>query len=393
MSAPLPDPVERDGCLALLCALPGMTPTRLRLLLARHDPHAALAVVRGTVADPVFAEHLRSHARGGAAAAPEWIRRWDDFLRRNPLASAIESLTASNVAVIGRGDPRYPACLADDPDAPAVLFCRGNPEVLTARRAAVVGTRSATSGGLRWAADLGRALAEHGVSVVSGLARGIDAAAHRGSLSVNADNGVGPVAVVASGPDVVYPREHAAIWQQVVERGLLVSEHPPGSAPSAHAFPQRNRILAALAEVVVVVESRASGGSLITVRHANERDIGVMAVPGSVASRASEGTNRLIRDGLASVALDATDVLVALGLDSRRADGRRFDPRPVPAADERQLLELIGADAVSIEELVLRTGDDMVDIAVRLGRLERSGWVLRSGAWFVVSRAPDGVTR
>lgn len=392
MSAVRPDPVERDGCLALLCALPGITPARLRLLLTRHEPHAALAVVRGEVVDPVFVDHLRSHARHGVDAS-DWFRRWDGFVRHHPVAAAVESLASAAVTVIERGALRYPACLADDPEAPQVLFCRGNPEVLTARRAAVVGTRGATAGGLRWAADLGRALGENTVSVVSGLARGIDAAAHRGALSATGAGAGYPVAVVASGPDVVYPREHAALWEQIVERGLLVSEHPPGSAPSAHAFPQRNRILAALAEVVVVVESRASGGSLITVRHAIERDIGVMAVPGSVASRASEGTNRLIRDGVASVALDPVDVLVALGLDSRRADGRRFDPRPVPSADERQLLGLIGGDAVSIEELVLRTGDDMVDIAVRLGRLERSGWVIRTGAWFVASGEPDGVTR
>lgn len=309
----------------------------------------------------------------------------------HPVEESQDSLTACAASVLVRGDIGYPASLDDDPDAPPVLFVRGDPSVLNGRRAGVVGTRSATSAGLRWATDVGRGLAEADVRVVSGLARGVDAAAHRGALAVSGSGWGPPVAVVASGPDVVYPRENAALWSQVVERGVLVSEHPPGTEPTSHAFPQRNRILAALSEVVVVVESRVSGGSLITVRHAIERDIGVLAVPGSVASRASEGTNRLLRDGVAGVALDATDVLVALGLDSRRAEGRRFDPRPRPAPGDQTLIDLIGGDAVSIDELVLRTGGEVVDIAVRLGRLERDGWVLRSGGWFVVQPDPEAM--
>ena len=392
MSIVVPDGLPREAYLAALCSLPGMTTARRRLLLARHSPRTAVAVACGEEPDSVFAEHLVAHARE-RTGPQEWSTRWRSHLERFPVESSLESLEACAAAVLVRGDSGYPSVLDDDPDAPPVLFVRGDPSVLDGRRAAVVGTRSATSAGLRWATDLGRALADAGVRVVSGLARGVDAAAHRGALAASSPESGPPVAVVASGPDVVYPRENAALWQQVAECGLLVSEHPPGTEPTAHGFPQRNRILAALAEVVVVVESRDSGGSLITVRHAVERDIGVMAVPGSVASRASDGTNRLIRDGIATAALDATDVLVALGLDSRRAGGRRFDPRPRPAADEQALLDLIGGDAVSIDELVLRTDGDVVDIAVRLGRLERAGWVLRSGGWFVMNPDPSGVNR
>jgi DNA processing protein len=261
-----------------------------------------------------------------------------------------------------------------------VLFHRGDLAVLDARRVGIVGTRSATAGGLRLATTLGRELAEHEVRVVSGLARGIDGAAHLGALAVPLGR---PVAVVASGLDVVYPREHRSLWDRVAAEGLLLGERPPGSTPQAMSFPERNRILAALSEIVVVVESRSTGGSLLTAREAMRRDIAVMAVPGSLASRASEGTNELLRDGLASVLLDTTDALVALGLDTRRANRRRFDARPAVDATGQQLLDLIGGDAVTLDELVLRTGRSLADVAVCLGHLEAAGRVARSGGWFV----------
>ena len=180
---------------------------------------------------------------------------------------------------------------------------------------------------------LGRGLAEAGVAVVSGLAKGIDGAAHRGVLQR------------AGRPRrrrrrqrprrARTPRQHAALWAEVCDRGLLLSEWPPGTAPEPFRFPMRNRILAALSEVLVVVESRERGGSLITARAAIERDVEVMAVPGSVRNRAAVGTNQLLRDGAAPVT-DVDDVLVALGLDTRRAGRPRYDPRPLPAWRRRR---------------------------------------------------------
>jgi len=161
-----------------------------------------------------------------------------------------------------------------------------------------------------------------------------------------------------------------------------LSERPPGSPPIAIAFPARNRILAALSEVLIVVESRATGGSLITAREAMDRDITVMAVPGSVSSRASEGTNDLLRQSNVGPVMDAQDVLIALGLDTRRASRRRFDPRPALTGEDRELFELIGGDAVTLEELALRSCRDLVPVAMSLGRMEAAGWVARSGGWF-----------
>jgi DNA processing protein len=237
------------------------------------------------------------------------------------------------------------------------------------------------------AARLGHDLAAAGVSVVSGLAKGIDGAAHRGALA--ADAGAPPIGVVASGLDFIYPRQNAALWEQVASRGLLCAEVPPGTPPSAHRFPARNRILAALAEVVVVVESRYKGGSLLTVGEANRRGIPVMAVPGSIRSPASEGTNLLLVDG-ATPAVDVLDVFVALGLEARPTRHRRPDRRPPPDHADRGLLELFGNDALTLDTLVLRSGRPLGDVALTLGRLEASGWIARTGAWFERTGAGGG---
>ena len=273
----------------------------------------------------------------------------------------------------------YPGELAADPFPPAVLFARGDLATLARRTVAIVGTRHATVGGMEVAARLGHDLADAGVCVVSGLAKGIDGAAHRGALA--AGGGAPPAGVVGSGLDVVYPRSNRGLWEEVAERGLLCAEVPPGTPPAAHRFPARNRILAGLAEVVVVVESRVKGGSLLTVEEAGRRGIPVMAVPGSVRSPASEGTNLLLVDGVAPV-LDALDVMVTLGLEARPAQRRRRDRRPRPEPADRALLDLFGADALTLDTVVLRSGRSLPDVAVGLGRLEAGGWIARAGGWF-----------
>ncbi len=175
--------------------------------------------------------------------------------------------------------------------------------------------------------------------MVSGLARGIDGAAHRGALAAGESAGVGrPVAVVGNGADVPYPKQNAELWSAVCTRGVLMSEWPPGTPPEAFRFPMRNRILAALCEVLVVVESRERGGSLLTVREALDRSVEVMAVPGSPRNRAAAGTNGLLRDGAAPVT-SADDVLASLGLDTRRQSAAPFDPRPALRGVDRAVVE------------------------------------------------------
>ena len=289
-----------------------------------------------------------------------------------------EQCDAAGVWVTVRGDDSYPAALADDIDAPSVLFCIGRREALDHRRVGIVGTRHATQAGRHFARTLGEHLADSRVTVVSGLARGIDVESHRGAL--DSSNEPHAVAVVAGGPDVVYPREHAAMWKELPGRGLIVSELPPGAKPEPFRFPQRNRILAALSEVLVVVESRETGGSMTTVREAMKRDIAVMAVPGSPHVQSSAGTNGLLRDGCAPVT-SVDDVLVALGFE-RNARVQFVDTRTEPGATGRLVLSALADTPRTIDEVALASGLSVVDIAVALGQLESQGWVADTDGWW-----------
>ncbi len=290
-----------------------------------------------------------------------------------------------------RGDPRYPEALVEDPDPPAVLFAAGDAGALRTstgdRRpaVAVVGTRRCTSYGLDVARELGRDLAAAGVAVVSGLALGIDGAAHEGALAAGRE--AAPVGVVGSGLDVVYPARHRSLWRRVAEAGLLLSEAPPGAEPEPWRFPRRNRILAGLADVVVVVESHASGGSLSTVRAAIDRGVQVMAVPGSVRSPSSSGTNRLLADGVAPVT-EVGDVLVALSLEGAvpalegAVPGRHRSDGGAVAGEADPLLEAVDWTPTATEEVLRRTGLSVGEAATALTRLEVRGLVRRRNGWW-----------
>ncbi|HWC37509.1 MAG TPA: DNA-processing protein DprA [Acidimicrobiales bacterium] len=274
------------------------------------------------------------------------------------------------------GDPGYPPVLAGDHQAPAVLYSRGDLEVLARPTVAVVGTRSATHYGEEVASELGRDLARAGVVVVSGLALGIDGAAHHGAL---AGGGAPPAGVVASGLDVVYPRRHAWVWDQVATRGVLLSEAPVGTPPAPWRFPLRNRIIAALALVVVVVECHRHGGALHTVNAACERGIPVMAVPGSVRSPASRGTNALLSEGCQPVR-DADDVLTALDLE--RTGRAALPTRPALTADETVTLRALDWQPTATDEVLRRTGRSLEEVVVVLARLEESGLVRAGDGWW-----------
>ncbi len=358
-----------DGFLAALAGFDLMTVARLRTLLANHESAEAFAVAAGRAQpSPVVA----------AALSPEVRAAWCASAQRRPPDEWAARCQACGVRVLTARDAEFPGPLRLDPDPPGVVFVKGDLGALDARRVGIVGTRNATGPGRDIAAQLGHELSVAGATIVSGLAKGVDGAAHRGALRV-AD--ARPVGVVGNGLDAPYPRQHAELWRQVAERGLLVSEWPPGTVPEPFRFPLRNRIIAALSEVVVVVESRERGGSLITAQAAIERGIDVMAVPGSPRNRAAAGTNQLLRDGAAPVT-DADDVLVALGLDTRRAGSGTFDPRPVPRGLEADVLATCRRDPATVEELVLQLGISLSAAAMTVARLERSGWVREAGGWF-----------
>ena len=366
---------------AALAGLNGMSPPRLRSLLDRFEPEVAWNVATGEAEDPVV--------RSWFQRRPALAEAFATSARARPPAEVWDACRATGTSVLLRGEPGYPAPLADDPDAPAVLFARGAFETVTERRVGIVGTRNATEAGRRLALRFGRDLAESGVSVVSGLARGIDGAAHRGVLAAEPQGGVGvPVAVVASGPDHPFPREHAELWEQVVDHGVVLSEHPPGAPPLAEWFPLRNRILAGLSEILVVVESRERGGSLVTARLAAERGIPVLAVPGSLLNRAAEGTNRLIADGATAV-LDTLDLFIALGLETSRSGTRSTDHRRRPSSTDQTVLDAFAGDPLTLDQVALRCPRPLADVAVAVGRLETEGWLVDLGGWF----QPVGATR
>jgi DNA processing protein len=315
---------------AALAGLPGIGPASLVGLLGRHDPETAWSLV-------LAGEERRPDARPGVrtSAAPT---PWHVAGRRVDVAAAWSALVDGRIGVTYLGQPGYPAALRDDPEPPGVVFWRGDLTVLDLRCVAVVGTRRCSHYGREVAFDIGRDLAGAGVCVASGLALGIDGAVHAGVLAAGAagslpgfpaGSAAGPVGIAASGVDVPYPRQHAALWLKVAAAGAVVSETAPGQQAQAWRFPARNRIIAAVASAVVVVESHAGGGSMLTVAAAIARGIEVMAVPGPVHSPASAGTNQLLVEGCCPVR-HAGDVLDALG-----------DVRPWPPPRQ---MALVGTD-------------------------------------------------
>jgi DNA processing protein len=362
---------DDTGVLAALAGFDLMTVGRLRTLLAHHDPEEAFAVAAGRAAPAPAVRAVMSNTVAAAWRAAAGRRPPDEWARR---------CAGLGIVAASERDETFPAQLRVDPQPPAVLFAKGELGLLGSfRRAGVVGTRNATQSGRDTAFALGRGLAEEGVAAVSGLAKGIDGAAHRGVLAVS--GGAPPIAVVGNGLDRPYPRVNAGLWAAVAERGLLLSEWPPGTAPEAFRFPMRNRILAALSEVLVVVESRERGGSLITAQAALERSVDVLAVPGSPRNRAAAGTNALLRDGAAPVT-GVGDVLLALGLDTRRAGGAPFDPRPLPRGLEAEVLAVCRDDPRTLDDVVVALALPMTDAAMALARLERAGWLREAGGWF-----------
>ena len=282
--------------------------------LADRDRIAWLRLARSEGVGPATFRDLL--ARYGSAAAaldalPDLARRAGrDRLPRIPTRSQAEDELAA-LAKLGGGvlclcEDEYPAPLAAIDDAPPVLTWRGDPGLLAATSLAIVGARNASASGCRLAETLSRELGEAGLVIVSGLARGIDAAAHRGALAT------GTIAVFAGGLDVIYPAENEVLAAAIAERGLILAELPPGTQPLARNFPRRNRIVSGLARGVLVVEAALKSGSLITAHVAAEQGREVMAVPGSPLDPRCRGANRLIRDGAALVE-ETADILEILG--------------------------------------------------------------------------------
>ncbi|HEX5067176.1 MAG TPA: DNA-processing protein DprA [Myxococcota bacterium] len=322
----------------------------LQLVLALEPARAADAL-RAAQGDPARA------LRGMRLAAPADAE----------IARARVALERSGAVLVPLPAAAYPWRLALLREPPPVLAVRGDAALLGRRAVAIVGARAASAYGRAAARRLAAELAGAGLVVVSGLARGIDAAAHEGALEA----GGATVAVLACGVEQVYPPEHRGLAERIAASGALVSELPPGTPPRAAHFPLRNRLISGLSEALVVVEARLKSGSLHTVRHAFDQGIDVLAVPGPVDAPASEGPNRLLRDG-AAPALDASDVLAALAGPPRA-------PAAAPRALDAELEALLAAlqrEPATRDGLSRRLGVAPQALAAPLLELELAGRVV-----------------
>lgn len=361
-----------DELIALLQlrAQPGIGDVRGAELLARHgSAQAALDAARREQREPV-----------GAAG---WVAR------------ALETIDRLDIDVIACWDERYPPLLGHLHDRPLVLFARGDRALLEQTTVAIVGTRRATEHGLDAAHTMSAGIAGFGVTIVSGMALGIDTAAHRAALTVG-----GPtLAVLGAGIDVPYPRSNADLHEDIAERGLLVSEFLPGTPPDRPNFVRRNRIIAALAQAVLVVEAPVKSGALTTVEHALDLNREVLAVPGPIGRESCEGSNRLLRDG-AAVALEPADVLDQIGMGaagarlramragstsrirgSQQARAAAVKNRDAPADPVQAALwrALDWQETLHVDVVAVRAGVDARTAAAALLQLEIDGRVARSG--------------
>jgi DNA processing protein len=290
---------------------------------------------------------------------------------RQRAARALKEAEGADAEPVTILDSRYPLLLSCAPDPPPVLWVRGNVECLETAAVAVVGSRSATLYALQVAARLGAELGERGVVVVSGLARGVDSAAHRGCL----DAGGTTVAVLGSGLDRIYPREHEPLAVNICKNGMLATELGPGAEPLPEHFPLRNRIISGISLAVVVVEASENSGSLITARCALEQGRDVMAVPGSVLSGRNRGSHSLLKDG-AKVVESADDILEELGWPAEPA--RVENPRKSLISDPL-LLKMEAGEVYRLEELMALTGVSAPRLLPRLTELELNGLVTGAG--------------
>jgi DNA processing protein len=292
---------------------------------------------------------------------------------RSRAAVAMKRAATSGIQAITWSDARYPAALTTIPDPPAVLWLRGDPAALSAASVAIVGSRAASPYGLAVSTELARDLAGRGLAIVSGLARGIDSAAHRGAL----DGGGITVAVLGSAVDVIYPAEHASLAREIEEKkGVVVSELAPGTRPRAMFFPRRNRIISGISRATVVVEASDKSGSLITARCALEQGRDVLAVPGNVLSGRNRGAHALLRDG-AKIVESADDILEELGIvvgtaRSSRAHASRAISDP--------LLDcLTPGEPCDLDAISEQSGLNSSRLLPRLFELELQGLVRRVG--------------
>jgi DNA processing protein len=339
---------DLEGWLRLTLA-PGLGPAALRALLGRFGLPAQVLANR-------------------QALPPEFSRALDSDAVSDAVSVTMEWLGQPGRALVTLADVEYPKLLLEIPDPPPVLYCRGRVELLARPALAVVGSRNATAQGKRDAETFSRTFSAAGITIVSGLAQGVDAAAHRGGLA----GGGSTIAVLGTGVDRVYPQSNAALAADIERDGLLLSEFPLGTRALPHHFPRRNRLISGLAQGCLVIEAALASGSLITARTATEQGRDVFALPGSIHSPLSKGCHALIKSG-AKLVESAEDVLAELpGFRLTTVGAPRMPEQP---ADASPLLEYMGVDPVDVDSLSARSGQAAQQVSAELLRLELAGRV------------------
>jgi DNA processing protein len=379
---------------------PGVAPRPLGAPLSADQRLACLRLIRSENVGPVTFRELVRHCGGpeeALDALPELSRRGGYRQRIRTCSREAAQAELQAAADIGAralivGEPGYPEALAAVDPPPPLIYVKGNAGHLARPMLAIVGARNGSAAGQKLARLFAARIGAAGFVIVSGLARGIDAAAHEAALAT------GTVAVLAGGPDNVYPPEHARLQGEIAERGCLVTENPPGFAPRAQDFPRRNRIISGLSLGVLIVEAAQRSGTLVTARMAGEQGREVFAIPGHPLDPRAEGTNRLLKSG-ATLVTEPDDVLSALSpllreplgqvaaakpASSVRRDAATGDsPQPplpgLVAADRERLLEALGPAPTDVDELARATGLSPRTIQVGLLELALAGRIERHG--------------
>ncbi|HEY3055672.1 MAG TPA: DNA-processing protein DprA [Thermoanaerobaculia bacterium] len=341
----------RDLLIAWSC-LPFLSPSRTRLLLEYFDPVSAACSAPSTL------------LQGLLSVTPDQAELVKNPLPKDEIRRSVE---ISRDTAIVLGDPDYPPLLREIIDPPLALHTRGDRALLGSTSIAVVGSRRASPYGINAAQHLTRELAGAGLTIVSGLARGIDAAAHEAALAASGKT----IAVLGTGIDIVYPRSHMKLFKRIERDGLVVSEFGPGTPPLPENFPVRNRVISGLCVGSIIVEATSRSGSLITARMAAEQGREVFAVPGSIFSRGTEGTHRLIQYG-AKLVHDVEDVL-----DELRGEFKlRAQREEQPESPLRDVLSAVSRDeAIHVDALASRLSRPMSAVAESLLQLELGGWI------------------
>ncbi len=350
----------------------------VRLQVSGVGPRPAAELLRAFGSPEAVVDATPAQRRKVVGAAAQAL---DASPEAGRLDAALAWLEPDDHGILALDDADYPGCLLEIGDPPPVLYCMGRRELLGRPALAIVGSRNATPQGVADARAFAQALSGAGLTIVSGLALGIDAAAHRGALESEGSS----IAVTGTGLDRVYPAQNRALAHDLAARGLLVSEFAPGTPPLPHNFPRRNRVVSGLARGVLVIEATLSSGSLITARFAGEQGREVFALPGSIHSPFSKGCHQLLREG-AKLVETAQDVLVELKIPARAGASAQAAPAAQHdelTADERAVIAAMGHAPAGVDALVARSGLAPEAVSAALLALELAGRAapLPGGFW------------